>query len=214
VAPLRRWLPFAAAALATVLLAGGFGLAASRLASPRSQPVPQLRTVSAATLARIGVTVSAPVQPAYCGIADAAVGQGWIQAGSAGCAIDQATAEASARQGGGARVVESLLAQVSSTRVAAIGHDRLTWLVVTQQSFSACQQPATGWSICLGGRGGFAWSQLVLVDAHSASIVNSIRLTPAVRPLVPGRTSAPSISSAGQPGTVPTVSGGALAPGR
>lgn len=213
-APLRRWLPLAAAALATVLLAGGFGMAADRLASPRSQPVPQLRTVSAATLARIGVSVSAPVEPAYCGVADAAVGRGWIQAGSAGCAIDQVTAEASARQGGGARVIESLLAQVTSTRVAAIGHDRLAWLVVTQQSFSACQQPATGWSICLGGRGGFVWSQLVLVDAHSAAIVNSVRLSPAARQLGPGRTGTASISSAGRSGMVTTVPGGALAPGR
>jgi hypothetical protein len=178
VAHLRRWLPFAAAALSTALLAVGFGLGANRLVTPRSQPAPQLRTVSATALSRVGVTLAAPAQPPYCGLADAAAGQGWLRSGSAGCAISQTVAESAARQGGNVRVVESLLAQVTSSKDAVIGRNHLAWLVVTQQTLGACQQPATGWSICLGGRGGFAWNQLVLVDARSAGIVHTLRISP------------------------------------
>ncbi|HSR21953.1 MAG TPA: hypothetical protein VLW53_00270, partial [Candidatus Eisenbacteria bacterium] len=65
----RRWLPLAVAALATALLAGGFGLAVGRLATPRPQPVPQLATVSPATFARLGLRVTAPSLPPYCGVA-------------------------------------------------------------------------------------------------------------------------------------------------
>src|SRR5262245_25735828 len=116
----RRWLPFASAALATVLIAGGFGLAVGRFATPREQPVPQLRTVPASTLSRLGLTLSPPDQPLYCGVAGAASSRGWMRSGTAGCAVDQPTAEAAARQGG-SLVVESVLAFVSSTQDPAVG---------------------------------------------------------------------------------------------
>ena len=47
VAQMRRWLPFTVAALATVLLAAGFGFAVDQLATPHTQPAPQLKTVPA-----------------------------------------------------------------------------------------------------------------------------------------------------------------------
>ena len=177
VAHWRRWLPLAVAALATALLAGGFGLAANRLATPRPQPVPQLATVSPATLARLGLRLTAPSLPAYCGVADAAVSQGWLRSGSAGCAISREAAESAARQGGNARVVESVLTSVTSSRTSAIGRDRLAWLVVIQQSLGACQQNG-GWSICVGGPRGFGWNQLGVVDAHGAGLLGTLRLSP------------------------------------
>jgi hypothetical protein len=179
-AQLRRWLPLAVAALVTVLLAGGFGVAANQVATPRAQPPPQLKTVSTAALTRLGISLGAASQPPYCGVAEAAVGQGWLRSGSAGCAISRDAAESTARRGGTAQVVESVLATVTSTRVPAIGHDHLAWLVVVQQSFGACQQNG-GWSVCVGGgRGGIGWNQLALVDAHGAGLFSVLRLSPVV----------------------------------
>lgn len=180
-AHLRRWLPLAVAAAATALLAAGTGVAANQFAAPRAQPPPQLKTVPSATLTRLGVTLSAASQPPYCGMAGAAMGRGWLRQGSAGCAIDQDTAESAARRGGSARVVESLLAFVTSTRNPAIGRDHLAWLVVVQQTASPCQQ--NGWG-CPGAARAFGWSQLVVVDAHGGGLVSTLRLTPmgGVRP--------------------------------
>jgi hypothetical protein len=189
---MRRWLPFAVATLATVLLAGGFGLAIDHFATPRQQPAPQLKTVPAATMARLGITLAAPAEPLYCGVAGAIASRGWLNSGAGGCAISQSTAETAARQGGSARVVESVLALVSSSRTSSLGHDLLAWVVVTQQSLrSTCIQGVGGYQVCVGGRAGFAWTQLVVVDAHTAGIVNQLRVSPTgggrIRPYpVPG----------------------------
>jgi hypothetical protein len=190
VAQLRRWLPFGAAAIATVLLAGGFGLAASQLSASRSRAAPQLRTVPVSTLDRLGVSLAAAVQPPYCGLAGGAVQQGWLHAGSAGCAIPRAAAETAAGRGGNMRILESVLAAVTSTRVAAIGRDHLAWLVVTQGASNLCRQSSTGFAVCIGPRG-VGWTQLVLVDAHGAGIFSSLRLTPGgavTRPFSPNGT--------------------------
>jgi hypothetical protein len=192
VAQMRRWVPFAVATLATVLLAGGFGIAVDQLATPHAQAAPQLKTVPAATLSRLGLTLSAPSQPLYCGVAGAIVSHGSWNPGSGGCAISQSDGESAARQGGNARVVESVLALVSSSRVGALGHDLLAWVVVTQQTLrSSCTQGLGGYQVCVGNRGGFAWTQLVVVDAHTGGVVNQMRLSPTgggrVRPFpVPG----------------------------
>jgi hypothetical protein len=173
---MRRWVPFSVAVLATVLLAGGFGLAVDHFATPQEQPAPQLKTVPAATLTRLGVTLSAPTQPLYCGLEGTAAGHGWLPAGAAGCAISQRAAESTAAQGGSAQVVESVLAVASVSRVPTIGRDHLTWVVVTQQAAGSCQQQALGWAVCPAGRGGFTSSQIVLVDAHSAGVAGRLRI--------------------------------------
>jgi hypothetical protein len=184
------------ATLATVLLAAGFGIGVGQFAAPHPQAAPQLKTVPPATLARLGITLAAPAQPLYCGVAGAVASHGWLQSGAAGCAIGQSTAESAARQGGSVRVVESVLARVNSSRGSAAGHDLLAWVVVTQQSLrSSCAPGFGGYQVCAGGgRAGFTWSQLVVVDAHSTGIVNLLRLTPAgggrIRPGLP------------QPGTI------------
>jgi len=191
VAQMRRWLPFAVATLASVLLAGGFALAIEQFAAPHARPAPQLKTVPATTLTRLGITLSAPAQPLYCGVTGAVVSHGWLHSGTGGCAIRQSDAEAAARQGGSARVVESVLALVSSSRVSALGHDLLAWVVVAQQTLGCSQVGVGGRQTCMSYRGGFAWTQLVVVNAHTGGIVNQTRLTPAgggrIRPLpVPG----------------------------
>jgi hypothetical protein len=175
---MRRWLPFMGAVLATVIVAGGFGLAVGALAAPRTQPAPQLKTVSTAALSRLGIRLSAPQQPVYCSLAGVAVGQGWLASGTAGCAISQHAGEAAARQGASVTVLESALALVSSSRVSTLGNDHLAWVVVTQQTINSCQRAYGGWTVCLGGRGGFTWNQLVLVDAHTGGVINRQRLTP------------------------------------
>jgi len=170
----------AVATLATVLLAGGFGLAIDQFATPHAQPAPHLKTVPAATLSRLGITLSAPAQPLYCGVAGAVVSHRWLTTGTGGCAISQRDAEAAARQGGGnLRVVESVLALVTSSRVSALGHDLLAWVVITQQSAgSLCPQGTGNSRVCVNYRGGIAWTQLVVVNAHTGGIVNQMRLSP------------------------------------
>jgi hypothetical protein len=179
VAQMRRWLPFAVAALATVLLAAGFGFAVDQLATPHPQPAPQLKTVPAATLSRLGITLSAPAQPLYCGVAGAVVSHGWLQSGAAGCAISQSAAESAARHGAADRVLESVLALVNSSRASALGRDLLAWVVVTQLRLQpTCLKGVGGYQVCVGARPVFSYTQLVIVDAHSGGIVNQMRLSP------------------------------------
>jgi hypothetical protein len=168
----------AVATLATVLLAGGFGLAVEAFAAPHAQPAPQLKTVPAVTLSRLGITLAAPAQPLYCGVAGAVVDR--LPAGAAGCAISRSAAESAARQGSGARVVESVLAQVSSNGITMSVHDLLGWVVVTQQTRgSNCVQGVGGYQFCFGGaRTGLTWTQIVIVDARSGGIVTQQRLSP------------------------------------
>jgi hypothetical protein len=182
VAPWRRWLPFAAAAVATALLAGGVGLGADRLLTPRADPAPQLHTVSQASLERLGLSLGPASQPPYCGIADAAVGQGWLRPGSAGCAIDRDVAESAAAQGSATRVLESVLATVSSTRNAVIGRNHLAWMVVLQQSPTLnCQQTGARMT-CAGVTGSaFGWNQLAVVDAYGGGVLSTLRLSPGRR---------------------------------
>lgn len=169
----------AVATLATVLVAGGFGLAVDLLAAPHARPAPQLKTVPAATLSRLGITLAAPAQPLYCGVAGAVVDR-WLPTGSAGCAISQSAAESTARQGSTSRVVESVLAQVTSTRITTAVHDVLAWVVITQQSRSSnCVQGVGGYQLCVGGaRSTLTWTQIVIVDAHGGGIVTQQRLSP------------------------------------
>jgi hypothetical protein len=175
---LRRWGPLAGAAVVTVLLAGGVAVMADQLVAPRVQPAPQLHTVSTATLTRLGLSLGPGGEPPYCPATDQAVQRGWLHAGAVGCPISRATAESLARRGGRARVVESLLARVTSTRPSIASHDQLTWLVVTQSS---------GVNVAVGvGAGGgwtgtnlFAFNQLVLVDAHTGTLTGLLPLSPA-----------------------------------
>jgi hypothetical protein len=180
VAHLRRWLPVGAAAIATVVLAVGFGLAASQLANARERAAPQLKSVPATTLARLGITLTAATQPPYCGMAGAAVEHGWMPAGRAGCAISRSAAEAAAVQGSRNAAVESLLALVTSSRQTAIGRDHLTWLVVTQSNLNPCRAAGSAFTTC-GAPRGVGWNQLVLVDAFGAGVINTLRLNPGVR---------------------------------
>jgi len=190
VAQVRRWLPLAVATLATVLVAGGFGIAADELATPHPQAAPQLKTVPAATLSRLGMRLAAPAQPLYCGVAGTAVSHGWLRSGAAGCAISQGAAESATKQGGTTRVLESVLARVTSSRTPVVTSDLLAWVVVTQQTVPpTCMPGFGGYQVCVGPRGGFMWSQLVVVDAHTAAIVNQVRVSPAgggrIRPVFP-----------------------------
>lgn len=174
--PARRWLPFVGAALATMVLAGGFGFAANQFAAPRAQPAPHLKTVSTATLTKLGITLSAPVQPVYCGVAGVAVSHGWLRQGAAGCAISQASAVSAASQGRSGQVLESVLALVDSTRLTAVGREHLAWVVVAQQSLGACPVQISGLSLCPSPKR-FTSTQVVLVDAYGGGVFTRFRVS-------------------------------------
>jgi len=49
---------------------------------------------------------------------------------------------------------------------------------VTQQTVPpTCMQGFGGYQVCVGPRGGFTWSQLVVVDGHTAAVVTQVRLS-------------------------------------
>jgi hypothetical protein len=176
---IRRWIPLMAAAAVTGVLASGVAFAAEQVASPGTQPAPTLKNAPTATLVRMGITLAPAAQPPYCGLQQAAVRNGWLKPGSAGCAIGRDAAEAAARRGGQVRVVEAVLARVSMPRQASVGRNHLAWLLVTQGGFSV---PASRIS-CAPAAGQPAFTctftpifsprQLVMVDGLSGQPLGS-----------------------------------------
>lgn len=170
---LRRWAPLAGAVLLTVVLAGGVAAAADQLVAPAAQPEPHLKTVPTATLTRLGLSLAPSTRPPYCAVTDQGVERGWLHPGTMGCPISRAAAESLARRGGRSRVIESLLARVTSQSLA--GRDQLTWLVVTQFS-GANVGPGGMWT----GGTRVAFYQLVLVNAHTGILTGMLSLSPAM----------------------------------
>lgn len=159
-----------AAIAGTAMLAAGFGIAVDRLAIS-APPTPHLRTISDANLfASYGVKLSGTTQPPYCGLEQGIARSGWLKSGAAGCAISREAAESVAVRGGAGRVVESLLARISSTSSTDV-HNRLAWLVVVRGTPALRLQP----TICVGlaagancGRVAPRWPDLVVfLDAYT-----------------------------------------------
>lgn len=184
----RRWGAFLGATLATIVLAGCAAATGEFLTTPRAQPSPQLKAVSTATLAALGLRLDAATQPPYCGVAGNLPRPGWVPAppAAAGCAVDRSTAEAAAASGGGVSQVESVLALVTSSRPALVGRNHLTWLVVTQRTSGrrvvysgTCPSAAGGFTACPGGQSR-PLLQLVLVDGHSGAVMTTLPLSPPV----------------------------------
>src|SRR5215472_9203499 len=153
------------------------------------QRCPRLKTVSTATLSRLGLSLEATVQPPYCGLTNRVPRSGWLTTPPGGCAVPRPAAEAAARSGSpNVRVVEDVLALVTSSPPTLVGRNHLTWVVVVQRTGLAplyggvCPSPAGGFTACLGGWSrGSSW--LVLVDARTAGVMYTLPLTlPTFRP--------------------------------
>jgi len=184
----RRWGPLFLATVATALLALAVG-SAGNLVSAASPAAPRLKTVSTATLSRLGLSLEATVQPPYCGLTNRVPRSGWLTTPPGGCAVPRPAAEAAARSGSpNVRVVEDVLALVTSSPPTLVGRNHLTWVVVVQRTGLAplyggvCPSPAGGFTACLGGWSrGSSW--LVLVDARTAGVMYTLPLTlPTFRP--------------------------------
>src|SRR5215813_4152034 len=120
-----------AALAGSALLAVGFAVGVDRLVVSSPQ-APHLTSIPDASLsARYGVTLAAAPQAPYCGLEQTVAETGWLSPGTAGCAISRERAEAAALGVGSGRVIESLLARVSSTWNPEI-RDHLAWLVVVR----------------------------------------------------------------------------------
>src|SRR5262249_56268636 len=106
----------------SALLAVGFAVGVDRLVMSSPQAA-HLTSISDASLsARYGVTLAAAPQAPYCGLEQTVAKTGWLSPGTAGCAISRERAEAAALGVGSGRVIESLLARVSSTWNPQIRH--------------------------------------------------------------------------------------------
>jgi len=191
--PMRRWAPPVLAAVLTAALAGTVGTVADQVATSRTAAAPELRTIPAAALARLGVRLApVPLAP-YCSLAERAA---WlVQPGWVSCAIGRPAAERSARRGGGARVLEAVLARVTAVRPSGVGHNRLTWLVVLQgmgpRPGPTCQPHLSVWTACRASPQP-GWGLLVFVDGVTGSALGTLSLGPvgAARP-APGRATLP-----------------------
>jgi hypothetical protein len=97
--------------------------------------------VPAGTLARAGYTVASPGQPPYCDLGRDSARRRWVPGGAGGCAIAQTQAEDDALQRDVQQSVkEAVLARVSGPG-AAVGRDRLVWLVVVETSLLVYPEP-------------------------------------------------------------------------
>lgn len=194
----RRWIPLLAGAMATATLAACFGLAMDRVTTAAPSG-PQLRTVSAAALASLGMTVSPATQPPYCGAEQAVASRGWLRPGAAGCPIGQDAARDAATKDAGGQTVESVLARVSLSGLPTL-RDRLVWLVVVRWGPVPRLAPAIACTP-VGGLDGPVGTcpirrpatlpdRVVVVDARSAQILAV--LTPGITSLPLG--SPPSLA--------------------
>jgi len=176
----QRWVVFVAALAGSALLAAGFAVVAGRVTATNG-PAPQLRGISASSLAAAGYTLGAAALPPYCDAELEAAGRGCLPAGAAGCPVPRSAAEATAAPSGTAQVVESLLARVSATgTTGTVSRDRLMWLVVVRPRMLILPMIA-----CAGGpavtvpcppQAAVAGTVLVMVDAHSGQTVYAVML--------------------------------------
>jgi hypothetical protein len=173
----QRWVVFVAALVGSMLVAAGFAVAvdaAVRVSAVR----PHLRTVSDAALAQAGYRLAAPAIPPHCRIAQQAVGSGWLLEGVAGCPISRQAAIADATRGSDSRVLDTVLARVST---AGGGVERIVWLVVVQSSIVmtpaiACAASSSALSVrCPVPIGG---TTLQLLDAYSGRMLRFLVMGP------------------------------------
>ena len=180
---MRGWKTLVAALAGSALLAAGFAIGVDRLMMSSPQ-APHLTSISDASLsARYGVTLAAAVQPPYCGLEQTAARTGWLDPGTAGCAISRERAEAAALGGGSGRIVESLLARVSSSENPEI-RDRLAWLVVVRSGRAASLPRSCGVLVypapagCYSPQTRVLADRVVVMDALSGQPLQTQQLSP------------------------------------
>ena len=180
---IHRWKTLLAALAGSAVLAVGFAMGVDRLVMSSPQ-APHLTSMSDASLSgRYGVTLAAAPQPPYCGLEQAAAKTGWLSPGGAGCAISRERAEAAALGAGSGRVIESLLARVSSTWNPEI-RDRLAWLVVVRwargtrlpRSCAVLVYPAPAG--CYSPQTRVLADRVVVLDAFSGQTLQTQQLGP------------------------------------
>jgi len=197
---MNRWKIFLAALAGSAVLAVGFAAGVDRLVTSGPQ-TPHLKSISDATLSsRYGLTLAAAAQPPYCGLEQKVARADWLStflrpvtpsSGAAGCPISRDQAEAAAVGNGSGRVIESVLARVSSTWNPQL-RNRLAWLVVVRGSYYRSLQglacgvivyPNTAAgpaSACYGAR--WTSDRIAVVDAYSRQPVQTQQ--PLVGPVV------------------------------
>jgi hypothetical protein len=172
-----RWSRFGLAALATVILATGFGVAAELLAGQAPDTSVRLKSVSPAQLNLLGIKLVATSPPPYCALSDAADDHGWARSGLAGCPISRQVAEKAAGAGVSVTVVESALARATMPQNDSVGQNHLVWVVVVQSRrisilpAIACPVPAGGgpsWACPPRLVGG---SRVLLLDGRTGALL-------------------------------------------
>jgi hypothetical protein len=174
-----RWARFGLAALATVILATGFGLAAELLSGQATDGSLRLKSVSTAQLDQMGIKLVATSPPPYCAVSDAVDDRGWARSGLGGCPISRQAAEKAARTSTNVTVVESALARATMPQDDSVGQNHLVWVVVVRggrvgplplQTAIACPIPAgSGAWAC--SRRGLVGSRVLLLDGRTGALL-------------------------------------------
>ncbi|HKA49541.1 MAG TPA: hypothetical protein VKK19_08130 [Candidatus Dormibacteraeota bacterium] len=180
---MHRWKTLLAALAGSALLAVGFAVDVDRLVTSTPQ-APHLTSISDAGLyARYGVTLAAALQPPYCGLEQTAAKTGWLGPGTAGCAISRERAEAAALGRGSGRVIESVLARVSSSWNPEI-RDRMAWLVVVRSGRGGSLPPSCGTLVyptpagCYSPQTRGLGNRVVVLDAFSGQTLQAQQFGP------------------------------------
>jgi hypothetical protein len=172
-----RWARFGVAALATVVLATGFGLAAELLSGQAAGSPLRLKSVSAAQLDQLGIKLVATSPPPYCALSDAVDDHGWARGGLGGCPISRQVAEKAAGTGVNVTIVESALARATMPQNESVGQDHLVWVVVVRGGYGILPlQPATACPVRVAGASfvcarAFGGSRMLLLDGRTGALL-------------------------------------------
>jgi hypothetical protein len=189
-----RWTRLGVAALATVVMATGFGLAAELLARQVPDSTLRLKSVSATQFEQLRIKVVATRPPPYCALSDAVDDRGWAQSGFGGCPISRQVAEKDATAGPNVTVVEAALARATMLENDSVGQNRLVWVVVVQANRPRLVPVHS--CAALSARCSVSGPRLLLLDGQTGALLYE---------------SWAGVPGAGPVGPLPAQSGGAAA---
>lgn len=175
----------------------GAGLGADRAYDFGRQATPRLKSVSASTLAQLGVRLNPVNPPLYCGPVKLAAQYGLPLASLAGCPLQRGAAVAAASDWVPGTAREAVLAWIAQLRNPAAAGERLVWVIVMQAGQSAGGKRLTAGCGIVSSRvgrylcgAGMRPDQLVFVDAQTGEFITSL-------PLARSGQAAPTVRTAG-----------------
>jgi len=185
------------AALATLVVATGFGVTGELFARQVPDATLRLKSISVAQFEQLGIRLVATRPPPYCALSDAVDDQGWAQSGLAGCPISREVAEKDATTGTSLTVVESALGRATMPQNTSVGQNHLVWVVVVQGAGHHVPLGTSCAALAPCPSGGVGGPRLLLLDGQTGALLYASwagggmtgwgPLQPPQRPTLPAR---------------------------